>query len=135
MPYYSRLVHRYSLDDPLVSLNQELEEVLSSFACEGLRTLVIAQRDVSETAARIWLEQYERASTSVGDREAKLAKAAADIEDQLSLLGATAVEDKLQVLQVVCTSTLCQLPCTSKRSFKLWLDTTASCIVACPMLR
>ncbi len=48
---------------------------------------------------------YHVASVALEDREAKIAAAAEKIEADLELLGATAVEDKLQVYVCEHTST------------------------------
>jgi phospholipid-transporting ATPase len=79
--------------------NQQTESTLrhlKEYAQEGLRTLCIACKIVSEEEARNWLAIYHEASTSIDQRLEKLAKAADLIEQNLSLLGATGIEDKLQ---------------------------------------
>jgi hypothetical protein len=82
------------------SRTQALESLrvsLSNFASEGLRTLVVTQREVSPALAQEWLQQFNTAQTSVGDRDAHLGAAAEAIESDLTCLGATAIEDRLQV--------------------------------------
>ena len=74
-----------------------LDAALRSFASEGLRTLVVTKRDVSKSLADTWLPQYIAAQNNVGDREARLADVASAIEVELVSLGATAIEDRLQV--------------------------------------
>lgn len=69
---------------------------LEDYATEGLRTLCLAVREVGEEEYRAWNAIYEKAATSLGDREGDLDRAAELIERDLFLLGATAVEDKLQ---------------------------------------
>ncbi|GEQ71218.1 hypothetical protein JCM33374_g4899 [Metschnikowia sp. JCM 33374] len=69
---------------------------LEEFASEGLRTLCIASRIVSEEEYAAWSREYYEASTSLEDRSDKLDAAAELIEKDLFLLGATAIEDKLQ---------------------------------------
>ncbi|KAI9143581.1 aminophospholipid-transporting P-type ATPase [Paraphysoderma sedebokerense] len=69
---------------------------LEEYASEGLRTLCIAMRDVSEDEYRKWSEIYNRAATTLNNRAAELDAAAELIEKNLTLLGATAIEDKLQ---------------------------------------
>lgn len=44
-----------------------------------------------------WANTYHKASIAIQDRERKLEEAAMLIENNLRLLGATAIEDKLQV--------------------------------------
>ncbi|KAF2861855.1 aminophospholipid-translocating P4-type ATPase [Piedraia hortae CBS 480.64] len=70
---------------------------LEEYAAEGLRTLCLASRDIDEAEFREWWEVYNTAATSVsGNRAEELDKAAELIEHDLTLLGATAIEDKLQ---------------------------------------
>ncbi|PIN09078.1 Phospholipid-translocating ATPase [Handroanthus impetiginosus] len=70
---------------------------IKRYAEAGLRTLVVAYRELSEEEFRSWEEEFLTAQTSVsGDRDALVELAAEKIERDLILLGATAVEDKLQ---------------------------------------
>ncbi|XAR55729.1 Phospholipid-translocating ATPase [Bertholletia excelsa] len=72
------------------------ESHLAEYSSEGLRTLVIAARDLTESELEQWQNLYEDASTSLNERSAKLRQTAALIECNLQLLGATGIEDKLQ---------------------------------------
>ncbi|KAL4272639.1 hypothetical protein GQ457_13G027230 [Hibiscus cannabinus] len=69
---------------------------LTDYSLEGLRTLVVAVRDLTDAELEQWQCQYEDASTSLIDRAAKLRQTAALVECNLNLLGATVIEDKLQ---------------------------------------
>ncbi|XP_068083348.1 probable phospholipid-transporting ATPase IA isoform X2 [Anabrus simplex] len=69
---------------------------LEEFATEGLRTLCCAVADISEETYEEWKSTYHKASTSLQYRETKMEDAANLIENNLRLLGATAIEDKLQ---------------------------------------
>ncbi|XP_047545933.1 probable phospholipid-transporting ATPase IA isoform X10 [Vanessa atalanta] len=69
---------------------------LEHFASEGLRTLVYAVADVPERVYEDWSNMYHKASVAIHDREQKIEEAALLIENNLRLLGATAIEDKLQ---------------------------------------
>ncbi|KAH6565483.1 hypothetical protein BASA62_007225 [Batrachochytrium salamandrivorans] len=69
---------------------------LEEYANEGLRTLCLAYRDVPEQEYLTWVKVYETASTTVNHRSEALDQAAEMIEKDLTLLGATAIEDKLQ---------------------------------------
>lgn len=71
---------------------QHLEE----FASEGLRTLCLAVADIEEEVYNEWNETFYRASISLHRRDRKMEDAADLIEMNLRLLGATAIEDKLQ---------------------------------------
>lgn len=69
---------------------------LEEFATEGLRTLCCAVSIIPPEAYEDWKHTYHKASTSLQYRERKVEDAANLIETNLTLLGATAIEDKLQ---------------------------------------
>jgi phospholipid-transporting ATPase len=69
---------------------------MEEFAKEGYRTLVLAYRVISEEDYNKWNEIYQRAATSLRNREKMLEEAAELIEKHLILIGATGIEDKLQ---------------------------------------
>jgi phospholipid-translocating ATPase len=77
-------------------LRQSTAEHLEMFAREGLRTLCIAQRDLTEEEYQSWALEYAEASQSVVDREEKQELVAEKIEQELMLIGGTAIEDRLQ---------------------------------------
>lgn len=79
-----------------VELRKNTAEHLEMFAREGLRTLCIAQRVLSEEEYLAWRKEHDRAATALADREAKLEVVADQIEQDLTLLGGTAIEDRLQ---------------------------------------
>jgi phospholipid-transporting ATPase len=80
--------------NPYVEITlQHLEE----YAAEGLRTLCLSMREVPEQEYQDWWRVYNTAQTTVsGNRAEELDKAAELIEHDFTLLGATAIEDKLQ---------------------------------------
>ncbi|CCC10588.1 unnamed protein product [Sordaria macrospora k-hell] len=70
---------------------------LEEYASEGLRTLCLAMREIPEHEFQEWLRVYEKAQMTVGGNRAdELDKAAEIIEHDFYLLGATAIEDRLQ---------------------------------------
>ncbi|EGG17651.1 P-type ATPase [Cavenderia fasciculata] len=69
---------------------------LQEFATEGLRTLCIAQCEIDPIFYEQWNKEFYTASNSIVDRDNELARVAELIEKNLNLLGATAIEDKLQ---------------------------------------
>ena len=76
-----------------------LQKALSDFATEGLRTLVLAQRDLTDDECAAFQKRWRAAETAAGkgvDRAKLLAEAAATVERDLEVVGATAIEDKLQ---------------------------------------
>ena len=73
-----------------------IQDHLGIFAREGLRTLVLGVRILTERECQSWLEEYNKAAASINDRDAKLTLAAQNIERKLHIVGASAIEDKLQ---------------------------------------
>ncbi|EEB10431.1 conserved hypothetical protein [Pediculus humanus corporis] len=69
---------------------------LEDMATEGLRTLCCAYAEIKDEIYQKWKETYYKAVTSIQNRESKIEDAANLIEVNLTLLGATAIEDKLQ---------------------------------------
>ncbi|XP_065288797.1 probable phospholipid-transporting ATPase IA isoform X17 [Dermacentor albipictus] len=69
---------------------------LEEFASQGLRTLCLAEADISPEYYEEWKNTYHKATTSLQMRERKIEDAAQLIESNLSLLGSTAIEDRLQ---------------------------------------
>jgi phospholipid-transporting ATPase len=70
---------------------------LEEYAADGLRTLCLAMREIPENEFKQWWQIFNTAQTTVsGNRAEELDKAAELIEHDLTLLGATAIEDKLQ---------------------------------------
>lgn len=70
---------------------------LEEYASEGLRTLCLAMREIPEQEFQEWYRLFDAAATTVGGNRAdELDKAAEIIEHDFTLLGATAIEDRLQ---------------------------------------
>ncbi|XP_017261311.1 phospholipid-transporting ATPase ID isoform X2 [Kryptolebias marmoratus] len=84
------------LDPSCSRLMNETSEHLSEFAGEGLRTLALACKDIDEEYYEAWAERLRCGSTAIEDREEQLAVLYEEIEQGMKLLGATAIEDKLQ---------------------------------------
>eukprot|EP01029_Cantina_marsupialis_P021356 TRINITY_DN50_c0_g6_i1.p1 TRINITY_DN50_c0_g6~~TRINITY_DN50_c0_g6_i1.p1 ORF type:complete len:1300 (-),score=360.94 TRINITY_DN50_c0_g6_i1:211-4110(-) len=75
---------------------QTLNDHLSFFAQKGLRTLVIGCRCLSESESSSFLSAYKQAACAVNGREEQLMAVAEKIEKGMTIVGATAIEDKLQ---------------------------------------
>lgn len=71
-------------------------EHVDNFAAEGLRTLLFAHKILPSSEYTRWKEQFQDANTSVVNRQERVEAVSELIEDSLDLLGATAIEDKLQ---------------------------------------
>jgi magnesium-transporting ATPase (P-type) len=70
---------------------------LAKMSGAGYRTLVVARKQLQQQQYEAWAEQYKAACASLSDRNARVAAVCEGMECGLTLLGATAVEDKLQV--------------------------------------
>ncbi|KAJ3143147.1 hypothetical protein HK100_008266 [Physocladia obscura] len=79
---------------------------LEEFAEDGLRTLCIAYTVLNLELYETWVEEYNIAATAIDDREQKMDAVAEKIEKNLILMGATAIEDKLQEGVPDCIQTL-----------------------------
>ncbi|CAD0111107.1 unnamed protein product [Aureobasidium uvarum] len=77
-------------------LRKTTADHLEMFAREGLRTLCIAQRELNEEEYQTWNKQHDIAAAAIQNREEKLEEVSDAIERDLTLLGGTAIEDRLQ---------------------------------------
>ena len=73
-------------------VNQHLTE----FSLEGLRTLVFAKRELTLEEAGEFEKKYHSAKNALSDRNKRLEELAEEYERNMELLGATAIEDKIQ---------------------------------------
>ncbi|XP_059080982.1 phospholipid-transporting ATPase ID-like isoform X3 [Tigriopus californicus] len=74
----------------------KVQDHLDKFASEGLRTLVLGVKDLSAEQFEDWKASHHEAAIALDNREEKLDAIYNEIEKDLQLLGATAIEDKLQ---------------------------------------
>ncbi|XP_042182366.1 phospholipid-transporting ATPase IC-like [Oncorhynchus tshawytscha] len=83
-----------------LSPNSKHKEVtqtaLDIFANETLRTLCLCYKDISKQEFDAWAKKHKAASVAMGNREAALDRVYEQIESNLMMIGATAIEDKLQ---------------------------------------
>ncbi|KAI6207959.1 Leucyl-tRNA synthetase [Aphelenchoides besseyi] len=79
---------------------QRCQEHLQRYAESGYRTLCVGTRTISPAVYHEWNKGYHRASIDLDNRNQLLSDAAEEIEKDLVLLGATAIEDKLQDVRV-----------------------------------
>ncbi|KAL0486406.1 phospholipid-transporting ATPase [Acrasis kona] len=92
---------------------------LQTFSNRGLRTLVVAHKLLSEQQFQDWYHQhYQPAATSIGSNRSSLLHQAMElIENDLTLIGVTAIEDRLQDMVPETIQTL------SKAGIKVWMLT------------
>jgi phospholipid-transporting ATPase len=79
-----------------VTPNGPFAGALMDFAKLGLRTLVVAERELSVAEFEAWQTEYLEARSAMVDRAEKLAGVAEKVERGLRVLGITAIEDRLQ---------------------------------------
>ncbi|XVE91344.1 hypothetical protein REPUB_Repub01dG0001600 [Reevesia pubescens] len=115
---------------------EDTREHMNEYADAGLRTLVLAYRELSENEYQVFNEKFTEAKNSVSaDRETLIDEVLDKIERDLILLGATAVEDKLQNGVPDCIDKLAQA------GIKLWvltgdkMETAINIGYACSLLR
>ncbi|KAI5966100.1 DNF3 [Candida margitis] len=76
-------------------IEKTLEHV-EEFSTEGLRTLLYSFKWLNQAEYEEWHTEYTEAKTSLKDRAQMVEDVGGKIEFNLELLGATAIEDKLQ---------------------------------------
>ncbi|KAL6585171.1 putative phospholipid-transporting ATPase 4 [Orobanche minor] len=109
---------------------------LNEYGEVGLRTLALAYKKLNEAEYSAWNEEFTSAKTTFGsDREANLERISDKMERDLILVGATAVEDKLQKGVPQCIDKLAQA------GLKIWvltgdkMETAINIGFACSLLR
>lgn len=120
-----------------VSLNKEqisvTDDHLHQFAKNGLRTLSIAFKELSSHDYSNFVKEYELAIDNY-DKENLLPKVFDSIENNLYLLGATAIDDKLQDNVGACLESFI------KTGIKVWIltgdkvDTAKSIAFSCKLM-
>jgi len=82
----------------LVQKNDWLDEECGNMAREGLRTLVLARKKLSETTYQAFDTQYKSAQLLPGEERGQAIQSVISeyLENELELLALTGVEDKLQ---------------------------------------
>ncbi|KAJ6812932.1 putative phospholipid-transporting ATPase 4 [Iris pallida] len=109
---------------------------LNEYGEAGLRTLALSYRMLDESEYSSWNGEFLKATTTIGpDRETQLELVSDMIERDLILVGATAVEDKLQKGVPRCIDKLAQA------GLKIWvltgdkMETAINIGFACSLLR
>uniref|UniRef100_A0A453RGQ1 Phospholipid-transporting ATPase n=1 Tax=Aegilops tauschii subsp. strangulata TaxID=200361 RepID=A0A453RGQ1_AEGTS len=115
---------------------EETKRHINEYSDSGLRTLVLAYRVLDEKEYENFAEKFRTAKISgSADRDEQIGEAADSIERDLILLGATAVEDKLQKGVPECIDKLAQA------GIKIWvltgdkMETAINIGFACSLLR
>jgi len=75
---------------------EQTKNYIDAFSKEGLRTLMLTKKDVSEREYSAWLVKWQAAERTMTMREEAIMKVSAEIEQDMTLVGSTAIEDRLQ---------------------------------------
>lgn len=77
-------------------LREQTQQQLDRYAREGLRILVMAKRTLNAADYTDWWARHQDIEMSLENRERRLRESFAKLESNLTLLGATGIEDRLQ---------------------------------------
>lgn len=123
------------------TLNDLTKQHVDQFSVEGMRCLVIAVKDIDEETFKEWSKHYDRANIDFAELEKRknglendLDILESKIEDNLRVIGATAIEDRLQDGVVECIDNL------TKAGIKTWMltgdkeETAINIAVACNLV-
>ncbi|KAK3123313.1 hypothetical protein QOZ80_8AG0628410 [Eleusine coracana subsp. coracana] len=131
----SVILERLSKDNEKACLERTKSHI-NEYSEAGLRTLALAYRELTEEEYSAWNNEYSAAKNSVHtDHDAAVEMASENIEKDLVLLGATAVEDRLQKGVPECIHKLAQA------GIKIWiltgdkLETAVNIGYSCNLLR
>ncbi|XP_035524515.1 phospholipid-transporting ATPase IC [Morone saxatilis] len=93
------------------------QTALDIFANATLRTLCLCYKDISADEYEAWSRKHKEAQLAMFDRDSALDRVYEEIESNLLLIGATAIEDKLQdgVPETIAT--------LAKADIKIWVLT------------
>ncbi|VVA94514.1 unnamed protein product [Arabis nemorensis] len=115
---------------------EETRDHVNEYADAGLRTLILAYRELDAQEYKVFNERISEAKSSVSaDRESLIVEVTEKVEKDLILLGATAVEDKLQNGVPDCIDKLAQA------GIKIWvltgdkMETAINIGFSCSLLR
>uniref|UniRef100_A0A672HW60 Phospholipid-transporting ATPase n=1 Tax=Salarias fasciatus TaxID=181472 RepID=A0A672HW60_SALFA len=86
----------YERLSPNSRYKESTQTALDVFANETLRTLCLCYKDISTDEYEAWSRRHKEAQVALVDRDGALDRVYEQIENNLLLIGATAIEDKLQ---------------------------------------
>ncbi|KAM3600581.1 uncharacterized protein V6R79_025445 [Siganus canaliculatus] len=107
----------YERLSPNSRYKESTQTALDDFANATLRTLCLCYKDISAAEYDAWSRKHQEAQVVLVNREAALDQVYEQIENNLLLIGATAIEDKLQdgVPETIAT--------LAKADIKIWVLT------------
>jgi phospholipid-translocating ATPase len=84
------------LDSEEYQLRERTQQQLDMYARQGLRVLLIAKRNLDPVEFSEWYSKHQECEMSTESREKKIRESFALLERNLTLIGATGIEDRLQ---------------------------------------
>lgn len=99
------------------TLVSQTKRHLEEYSNEGLRCLLLGFKKISEKNYNEWEERYRMASTTMEDRDEQIEAVQDEMERNLTLIGSTAIEDKLQDQVPECIASL------REAGIKVWVLT------------
>ncbi|OUM64487.1 hypothetical protein PIROE2DRAFT_22931, partial [Piromyces sp. E2] len=91
---FGRLSNDSQVNDP--NYIQGTRNALKSFSQDGLRVLLVATKELTEEEYESFNNDYLTANQNITNRAVVVEEVVSEIESNLKLLGATAIEDRLQ---------------------------------------
>ncbi|XP_075151273.1 phospholipid-transporting ATPase VD isoform X1 [Haematobia irritans] len=85
-----------SPNSPEGIIREKTQQQLDNYARDGLRILVMAKRNLNASEYTEWWARHQEIEMSMENRERRLRDSFAKLESNLTLLGATGIEDRLQ---------------------------------------
>lgn len=85
-----------AMDTEEYRLRQQTEQQLELYARQGLRVLLVAKRNLNPVEFAEWFSQHQECEMSTENREKKVRESFGLLERNLTLIGATGIEDRLQ---------------------------------------
>ena len=83
-------------EDKNSEMLKKTREYLKLFSVNGLRTLMVAYKEITEDYYQKWSEKYLAVKTNVNHTEEDINKLYDEMETNFKLIGSTAIEDELQ---------------------------------------
>ena len=92
----SVIYERMSEESKQGEVYKKTQEYVDQYAEEGLRTLFLAEKTIDHNTYAAWNTKVQAAKLEIKDRDDKVAAVNELIEVEMELIGATAIEDRLQ---------------------------------------
>eukprot|EP00833_Pecoramyces_ruminatium_P011235 jgi/Orpsp1_1/1185267/evm.model.c7180000092991.1 len=91
---FGRLSDNPKVNDP--KYIQDTKNALKVFSQDGLRVLLVATKELTEEEYEDFSKEFDLANQNITNRAVIVEETVSEIENNLKLLGATAIEDRLQ---------------------------------------